>query len=633
MEDGAPSVVRGASAALRDWSCFTAWGEAFMAAEMPRLKVQVSRERVTRLHAAAHPLAKAGGVSYLRPFTERVVQADTFFGRGSVDVRDEEAAAAAAGGTASTAAAAPYASRHLSFFAPLANTTAAVRAGVGDTRPLTDGMRPVLERNVWMALPGLWTTPAHYDGAHNAYVQVRGAKRFTLLPPGGWRTVGLYPRVHPSSRQAPASAWPADEAALAALGALTVTLRAGDLLHIPPFWFHRVEAVNDDGDGGGGGGGGGAAMSVSVHTESRHMDIVAGVRKFSLPAFGGLDHSQRVEMLRLYVQAVVRDLATLNQQQQPQQQQQQDEDEEEEVDASGEAITRPAAAAAAATAPAHEAQLDAEAAAARFVRELQQKRFAHLADDVGVRGLSAALAASAARFEQLTERLAPLPADHPIAKVVRGRVAAFTRWCRGQIWIEQGAWEIVLGDHVEDVAAALLGPLSVDAFLRFLAGELRLRPEGSGSGGGGGGGEVEGVSGGALGKGVRLLEFREAEGEGGAPGAVPAPGDTVSIHYTAWLADGRTGRKLLEAPFDTSRAGGEGEGGGGPFSFRVGSMQVIPGLERAVRELAPRQRAVVFIPAAQAYGSKGAGDGGVVPPYADLIFDIELLAVQQRVPT
>ena len=39
------------------------------------------------------------------------------------------------------------------------------------------------------------------------------------------------------------------------------------------------------------------------------------------------------------------------------------------------------------------------------------------------------------------------------------------------------------------------------------------------------------------------------------------------------------------------------------------------------------------VPAAQAYGSKGAGDGDVVPPYADLIFDIELLAVRQRVPT
>ena len=95
-------------------------------------------------------------------------------------------------------------------------------------------------------------------------------------------------------------------------------------------------------------------------------------------------------------------------------------------------------------------------------------------------------------------------------------------------------------------------------------------------------------------------------------------GDEVSIHYTAWLA-GAGGQQLTNEPFDSSR-------GGEPFRFRAGALQVIAGMDRAVRFLQLGERGLFFIPSAQGYGSKGAGDTDEVPPFADLLFDIELLA-------
>ena len=91
----------------------------------------------------------------------------------------------------------------------------------------------------------------------------------------------------------------------------------------------------------------------------------------------------------------------------------------------------------------------------------------------------------------------------------------------------------------------------------------------------------------------------------------PRLGDTVTIHYDARLAP------AAAEPFDSTR---QGE----PFTFMIGAAKVIHGLERAVSTMRPGDRREVFVPSGLAYGSLGAGDG-VVPPFADLVFDIELL--------
>lgn len=93
------------------------------------------------------------------------------------------------------------------------------------------------------------------------------------------------------------------------------------------------------------------------------------------------------------------------------------------------------------------------------------------------------------------------------------------------------------------------------------------------------------------------------------------PGQTVNVHYTGWLDDaGKKGRK-----FDSSRDRNQ------PFSFHLGGGEVIAGWDQGVAGMHVGGKRTLIIPAAQGYGARGAG--GVIPPGATLIFDVELLGV------
>ncbi|MDB5591727.1 FKBP-type peptidyl-prolyl cis-trans isomerase [Enterovirga sp.] len=99
-------------------------------------------------------------------------------------------------------------------------------------------------------------------------------------------------------------------------------------------------------------------------------------------------------------------------------------------------------------------------------------------------------------------------------------------------------------------------------------------------------------------------------------GPAPKAGQTVNVHYTGWLDQGgQRGTK-----FDSSRDRGE------PFSFKLGAGQVIAGWDEGVAGMKTGGRRILIIPAALGYGARGAG--GVIPPNATLIFDVELLGAR-----
>jgi peptidylprolyl isomerase len=97
-------------------------------------------------------------------------------------------------------------------------------------------------------------------------------------------------------------------------------------------------------------------------------------------------------------------------------------------------------------------------------------------------------------------------------------------------------------------------------------------------------------------------------------GEMPAKGQTVTVHYTGWLDDnGQKGKK-----FDSSRDRGQ------PFSFKLGVQQVISGWDQGVATMQAGGQRTLVIPAEHGYGQRGAG--GVIPPGATLIFDVELIS-------
>jgi FKBP-type peptidyl-prolyl cis-trans isomerase len=99
-------------------------------------------------------------------------------------------------------------------------------------------------------------------------------------------------------------------------------------------------------------------------------------------------------------------------------------------------------------------------------------------------------------------------------------------------------------------------------------------------------------------------------------GATPKPGQICVMHYTGWLyQDGAKGKK-----FDSSLDRGQ------PFEFPLGKHQVIAGWDEGVASMKVGGKRTLIIPPALGYGARGAG--GVIPPNATLIFDVELLDVK-----
>ncbi|MGU3358839.1 FKBP-type peptidyl-prolyl cis-trans isomerase [Methylobacterium sp. M6A4_1b] len=99
-------------------------------------------------------------------------------------------------------------------------------------------------------------------------------------------------------------------------------------------------------------------------------------------------------------------------------------------------------------------------------------------------------------------------------------------------------------------------------------------------------------------------------------GPEPKAGQKVSVHYTGWLDEGgKPGKK-----FDSSRDRGT------PFSFTLGAGQVIAGWDTGVATMKVGGKRTLIIPPDQGYGPRGAG--GVIPPNATLIFDVELLGAR-----
>jgi FKBP-type peptidyl-prolyl cis-trans isomerase FkpA len=102
-------------------------------------------------------------------------------------------------------------------------------------------------------------------------------------------------------------------------------------------------------------------------------------------------------------------------------------------------------------------------------------------------------------------------------------------------------------------------------------------------------------------------------------GAEATAGRTVSVHYTGWLYSA-SAPDHHGAKFDSSRDRNE------PFSFALGGGQVIPGWDQGVAGMKVGGQRTLIIPPALGYGSSGAG--GVIPPNATLVFDVELLGVR-----
>ena len=111
-----------------------------------------------------------------------------------------------------------------------------------------------------------------------------------------------------------------------------------------------------------------------------------------------------------------------------------------------------------------------------------------------------------------------------------------------------------------------------------------------------------------------LMQIEVKAGEG----AVASAGQMVSVHYTGWLYD-EAAPEHKGKKFDSSRDRNR------PFEFPLGGGRVIQGWDVGVQGMKVGGQRTLVIPPQMGYGARGAG--GVIPPNATLVFDVELLAV------
>lgn len=113
---------------------------------------------------------------------------------------------------------------------------------------------------------------------------------------------------------------------------------------------------------------------------------------------------------------------------------------------------------------------------------------------------------------------------------------------------------------------------------------------------------------------LQKIDIQQGTGEGISQGQVAV------VHYTGWLYD-PTAAEQKGAKFDSSRDRGE------PFSFTIGHGDVIKGWDEGVQGMQPGGQRRLVIPPALGYGEVGAQN--VIPPNATLVFEIELLKIEE----
>eukprot|EP00040_Diaphanoeca_grandis_P002122 m.20604 g.20604 ORF g.20604 m.20604 type:complete len:588 (-) comp13004_c0_seq1:46-1809(-) len=157
--------------------------------------------------------------------------------------------------------------------------------------------------HVWIS-PKESVTPAHYDIAHNFFIQMKGRKRVLMFPPESWQLLYLHPILHPASLSAQVNLNADFESQRSqfpflpreGISAYVADLGPGDVLYIPPLWLHHVTTIE-------------SSISMSVWTPFAGSDLYDKILKEQpLPIQLSWSHAWKVAALRMLIDSLVTSL-------------------------------------------------------------------------------------------------------------------------------------------------------------------------------------------------------------------------------------------------------------------------------------------------------------------------------------
>ncbi|KJE91146.1 hypothetical protein CAOG_02325 [Capsaspora owczarzaki ATCC 30864] len=154
--------------------------------------------------------------------------------------------------------------------------------------------------NLWIGRRGI-VTSTHYDATFNFFVQLRGRKRFTLLPPS--TSMYLYPCLHPHYGHAQVNISSLNPQAelvnfpgFARAEVYTAELGPGDMLYLPPFWFHQVETLEPD------------SLSVNAWSDAPEYSVMLDVYSMPVPFESHWSQTGTVFAAMLLISKLVEDV-------------------------------------------------------------------------------------------------------------------------------------------------------------------------------------------------------------------------------------------------------------------------------------------------------------------------------------
>jgi len=242
-----PIVVRGAP--IGSWEC-SRWNETYLAAKLGAIEAKRGNSRVFRYYLFDKPFRDLEGVTQEPEWEHVEMNAKDFLEAAKAEFL--------------------YLAMQLKSFPELAKQVPLF------PNFMKGNLRETPVVNLWIGHGVIADT--HYDTSDNFYVQLQGRKTFVVLPPSAESSLGLYPFLHPEYRRARNPIRDSESLnlkldLLASLGAEFVTLEPGDILFIPAYFFHNVEAVGD----------GNLSISVNFWSNSETYQISEEIFKLPVP--------------------------------------------------------------------------------------------------------------------------------------------------------------------------------------------------------------------------------------------------------------------------------------------------------------------------------------------------------------